>query len=206
MGVDKASLKHLHIDDAEFHYIDWIECNKTESLEDYSKRLIKQITHPSPILIGISFGGIIAIEIAKQIAVEKVIVIASIKNKHELPWYYKFVGILGLQKLFSGGTIKNIAIKGGKYIRVTGMENGNTIKTMLTNTDDIFYKWIIDKIITWKQREVADNIYHIHGEYDKVFPYKNIKNPITIKKGSHFMLVTKSKAISKKINTILYGK
>ncbi len=206
MGVTKQSLKHLHINNAETHYIDWIECDKNESLADYSKRLIEQIQHPSPIIIGISFGGILAIEIAKLIPIEKVILIASVKTRGELPGYYKLVGNLGLHKLFSGATIKNIAIKGGKFLRVTGIENGSIIKNMLDHTDDVFYKWIIDKIITWKQSTILPNVYHIHGENDKVFPYRNIENPITIKNGAHFMLVNKSKTISEKINTVIYGK
>jgi len=49
----------------------------------------EKITEPDPVLIGLSFGGIMCTEIAKQIPVEKIIIISSIKHSGELPFWMK---------------------------------------------------------------------------------------------------------------------
>ena len=67
------------------NYLEWLEPKKLETLENYTKRLCVRITHKNPILIGVSFGGIIVQEIAKQIPCEKVIIISSVKDPSEFP-------------------------------------------------------------------------------------------------------------------------
>ena len=43
----------------ELHKLDWISPNIDESIENYAKRLSEKIVHKNPVLIGVSFGGIL---------------------------------------------------------------------------------------------------------------------------------------------------
>ena len=65
--------------------LDWIIPFQNESLESYAKRISKKITKPDPILIGVSFGGILVQEISKHISFKKIFIISSIKSSYELP-------------------------------------------------------------------------------------------------------------------------
>jgi len=71
------------------HFLKWIKPVLNESIESYSKRLLNFIEHKNPILIGVSFGGLIVQEISKLIDVDKVIIISSIKSNTELPTVYE---------------------------------------------------------------------------------------------------------------------
>jgi len=51
--------------------------------------------------------------------------------------------------------------------------------------------------MTWKNANKAEDIIHIHGTSDKIFPIRPIKNCIKITKGGHFMIVNKSEEISR---------
>ena len=73
-------------------FVKWIVPQDKETIEQYATRLLDQITTTKPTLIGLSFGGIIAVEVAKQIDTEKVILIASAKTKNEVLFYYRFDG------------------------------------------------------------------------------------------------------------------
>lgn len=53
-------------------------------MADYAKRLSLQITDEQPILIGLSFGGMMAMELAKIIKVQKIVLLASAKSANEL--------------------------------------------------------------------------------------------------------------------------
>ena len=41
------------------HKLDWINPDIDESIENYAKRLSEKIVHKNPVLIGVSFGGIL---------------------------------------------------------------------------------------------------------------------------------------------------
>jgi esterase/lipase len=43
------------------------------------------VKHKKPLLLGVSFGGVLVQEMAKHIEVEKVIIVSSVKNSNELP-------------------------------------------------------------------------------------------------------------------------
>ncbi|EMO28852.1 hypothetical protein LEP1GSC170_2989 [Leptospira interrogans serovar Bataviae str. HAI135] len=67
------------------------------NLSKYSKRLLSQIdTKNEIILIGVSFGGIVALEISKHISVKQIIIISSIKSDSEKPILYRLFGTLRL--------------------------------------------------------------------------------------------------------------
>jgi len=65
-------------------YLKWIKPNKNETIKSYAKRMSKFINDVYPVLIGISFGGILVQEISKHIKVKKLIIISSVKSKIEL--------------------------------------------------------------------------------------------------------------------------
>jgi len=51
----------------QIHKLDWIIPKKNETLKFYAKRICKKIDQPDPILIGVSFGGILIQEIYKYL-------------------------------------------------------------------------------------------------------------------------------------------
>jgi hypothetical protein len=53
--------------------------------------------------------------------------------------------------------------------------------------------WAIKQVVCWNQENVIPEIVHIHGEKDVVFPIAHISNCITVKNGSHIMIINKYK-------------
>ena len=66
--------------DFEIHLLEWEIPIEKESLLEYAKRIADKIKHPNPVLIGVSFGGILVQEMARFIKVRKVIIISSAKS------------------------------------------------------------------------------------------------------------------------------
>ena len=46
-------------------------------------------------------------------------------------------------------------------------------------------------MVCWKQDTPLPKTIHIHGEKDGVFPMYNIKDCITVKGGTHIMIINK---------------
>lgn len=93
LGVDRRVFDRIDFKDLDVKFIDWIDPIKNETLQNYAKRISRKITSENPILIGLSFGGMIAVEISKILNTKKIILIASAKNKYELPFIYRLFGI-----------------------------------------------------------------------------------------------------------------
>ena len=89
-------------------HIEWIEPLKNESLFEYSKRLSDQMPEKKDfILVGLSFGGLVAIEINKILPAKKIILISSISNKNELSLRYRLLNLLKLHKIIPAFVLKS---------------------------------------------------------------------------------------------------
>jgi hypothetical protein len=76
LGADTRIFNNIDLGDNDVTPVDWIEPNQHDTLVTYSQKLIHQynITANS-IVIGNSLGGMIAVEIAKLIPLNKVILL-----------------------------------------------------------------------------------------------------------------------------------
>ena len=67
LGADERVFQFLDLSKIEHQFVKWNEPQRNESLASYCKKLTEQINQNQEIiLIGVSFGGIIAQEIAKK--------------------------------------------------------------------------------------------------------------------------------------------
>jgi hypothetical protein len=72
------------------------------------------------------------------------------------------------------------------------------IKQMTIDCSPEFIEWAINAIINWHPPVAYRNdIVHIHGTNDQLFPIHKIKNPVAIKNGSHVMNMTMSYEVNK---------
>lgn len=191
LGADKRVFKYLDFSKYNATFIDWINPFENESIEDYAKRLTKQITSEKPILIGLSFGGIMAVEVGKIIESKKIILIASAKSKNEIPFYYRFAGFLNLHKLIPTKLMKKSNFLSFWFFGINIKENKILLAEILKDTNETFLKWAIDKIVNWKHTHIHKNLKHIHGTADRILPIKFVKSDVKIVNGGHFMTIDK---------------
>ena len=188
----------LPSDSYEIHYLDWlIPKNKSESIEDYARRMCKQIKHERPVLIGVSFGGVMVQEMSKIIDTKKTIIISSVKSKHELPKRLKLAKATKAYKLFPTKAIVNLENFAKHAFGDAAKKRVDLYKKYLSMRDETYLPWAVYNVLHWQQDKPLDNIFHIHGSNDGVFPIKHIKNCIVIDGGTHVMVLNKAKQISK---------
>jgi len=203
LGADGTVFQYLDFEGVEVEYMEWLSPLPKETLPAYAKRMTQKITTPHPILVGLSFGGMVAMEIAKQIPVKKVILISSAKERKELPWFYRFSAKLKLQKILPYTLIKRT--NGFTYwlFGATSAHEKALLKEIFRKTPTTFLKWAINAILTWKNTEIYTHILHIHGDKDRILPYKNVKDTLCITGGGHSMIVNKAHEITPLINKFL---
>ncbi len=185
-------------EEIEIHLLEWkIPLSIEESIEEYAQRICYDITHKKPILLGVSFGGMIVQEMSKLIETEKVIIVSSIKTHHELPNRLKVIRDTGAYKLFPAKIAENLEEYTKYFFGDFMKKRAELYKMYLSVRDPEYLKWAIYNVLHWKQEVPQKNLLHIHGTADHVFPYKHIENFIPVENGKHEMILTKAKAISK---------
>ncbi|PKP44126.1 MAG: alpha/beta hydrolase [Bacteroidetes bacterium HGW-Bacteroidetes-13] len=175
------------------HFLEWKMPVVDEPLKIYSARIAQEITHENPVLLGVSFGGIIAQEISKIISIRKLIIISSVKSNREFPKKFKFAQLTRAHKLFPTGLIANMAILHNLAFGDNFKKKLISYEKYLTVRDKIYLDWAINAIVNWNQEEPLKNIIHIHGTEDLIFPASNIKDYLEIKGGDHAMILSKAK-------------
>lgn len=200
VGANDRIFQNLELPGYEVVHIKWPKHKPDESLQSYVKKLLPQIKKDTkPVLIGLSFGGIVAIEVAKLIDPSKTIIISSIKTYHERPLKILFMNSLKFHRLLPGRFVVKFRFWLNWLFGKLKSDEMDLIELMLKEANIEFNEWAVDQLVHWKNEEIPDNLVHIHGTRDRIFPSFYIKDAIWIKGGSHFMVVNRAKEISKVI-------
>ena len=203
LGADERVFYKINFTGFKVVHIKWLVPQNSEKIENYAGRLTAQITTPTPILIGLSFGGMMAIEVAKHIATEKIILISSAKCRSELPFYFRLAGKLSIHKIIPSHALINANIFTNRFFSNRSREDKNVILNVLRDTEPVFLKWAIACIATWQNKAVPQNIFHIHGSADRILPFKFISSPVKIKGGQHLMILNKASEITDVIKAFI---
>jgi pimeloyl-ACP methyl ester carboxylesterase len=189
--------------DFEMLLLEWEIPLDNETLPQYAKRMAKKILHPNPVLIGVSFGGILVQEMAKFIDARKVIIISSVKTNLEFPLRMKVAKTTKAYKLIPTNLLANVE-------SLTQFSFGEKInqrlklyEKFLRVRDKRYLDWAIEQIILWERTVVDESVVHIHGDADDVFPINQIQNCIVVKGGTHVMILTKYKWLNENIPKII---
>jgi pimeloyl-ACP methyl ester carboxylesterase len=207
LGADTRLYNNIDLQDNEVVPVDWIEPNESDTLGTYAQKLIHQyFINVNSIVIGTSLGGMIAIEIAKQVRLNKVILISSIKTDKEAPWYFKLFNTLPAHQLFSGRLLANLGFLIKPLFGNMSAQDAWLFKDMLKKSSPKFIKWAMGAVLKWRNEVIPANVYHIVGDKDLVFNYKKINNATIVKGGTHIMVFDKAKQINKLLKGILKKK
>lgn len=203
VGADETIFKFLQFPkEYELRHIDWVaHKHYDEPIQEYVKRLLPQIDTKHDIyLCGLSFGGIVSSEIAKLLPVKKVILISSIKTQYERPLKASILKYMQFYRFFPGKILTKINFWHRWAFGKLNSEERELIDAMLLKINIRFNEWAVHQAIIWNNTDVVDNLLHIHGDADKIFPIGYIRNCHKIKGGTHFMIVNKAKEVSAIIN------
>jgi pimeloyl-ACP methyl ester carboxylesterase len=205
LGADERVFQGLSIRDHTLVHLPWLSPFRKESMASYANRMASQIMDENPLIIGLSFGGMLAIEMAKQQPVGKIILISAPKTQSEIPAWMRWVGLLKMNRWLPVKSNRFTEKADDRRMGIQTPEEKNMVENYRKNADREQVDWAIDQILNWRNTWVPDQAYHIHGEKDKMFPLKNVRPSHIIAGGTHIMILNKAGEISACIEKILLG-
>lgn len=183
--------------------LEWEIPLENESLKEYAKRISLKIDKENPVLVGVSFGGILVQEISKYINVRKVIIISSVKSNLEFPLRMKIAKTTKAYKLIPTKLILNIENLAKFSFGDKVNQRLKLYEKFLSVRDKKYLDWAIEQVVLWDRVIVDSKVIHIHGDMDDVFPIKYIKDCIVVKGGTHIMILNKFKWLNENLPKLI---
>lgn len=205
MAASPSIFNGLQLDEDRFelHRLEWTVPEPGQSLTEYAEAMCARIDHDNPVLLGVSFGGMLVQEMATLMPTRKVIGVSTVKSKKELPKRMLFAKYTKVHKLLPTGLVNNVELLAKYAFGETVTKRLHLYEQYLGIRDKRYIDWAIDNIVNWKQTEPPENFVHIQGERDAVFPCSNIKDCITIKNGTHTMIIHRAKWFNENLPKII---
>lgn len=202
LGADSRIFHNLRLPSTiSIKHINWEEPFIGESLHQYCDRLIDQVHDTEDIiLVGLSFGGLIAVELNKKLNARLVILLSTISTKEEIPFIFRLINKMKLYKIVPPSFYKRLTPVVNWYFGAKTHEEKELVQSFLEKTSDNYLTWSIDKILNWGNTDRPSNVFHIHGTADKIFPKKSTRADEWVKAGDHLMVYDMSGEVSKLIN------
>jgi pimeloyl-ACP methyl ester carboxylesterase len=179
----------------------WIPPRKNESLPDYAARMTETVA-PSrdvPLVLGgVSFGGMLAYEMARRLKPDAVVLIASCRSpaglrlafrvgRPLLPWIP--LCAWSVAKLFSTPVVR---IRLG----VPPTQKDMAVR-MFKESDSRFMHWTLHAILHWDPTPLDGvRVFQIHGGRDPLIPVRRVQPDRIIPDGGHMINVSHAEEVN----------
>lgn len=193
----------LPTDVFEMHLLQWRIPLPQESLSAYAQRMAQDVEAESPVLVGVSFGGVLVQEMAAFLSPRKVIIISSVKTQDEIPLHMRIARNTKAYKLIPTKLLQNIEVLNKFSFGAVIQQRLKLYEKYLSVRDKAYLEWAIEQMLLWNRTEADPKVIHIHGDSDDVFPKKYLQNFIPVKGGTHIMILSKYRWLNENLPKII---
>ena len=193
LGADSRMFKHIRLPEGyEMVHLDWLKPVPGETLGEYAVRMAGRIDRSEPFaLLGLSFGGMLASEIAQRYGVAKTILVSSVPLPRHLPFYFHIGGRIWLHRLLPVSLIKSAALIKRLFSPET-REDKELLWQVIKESDNDFIRWAMDAIVRWNGGSASFPYIHIHGTRDEVLPVRYTAPTHRIPRAGHLMVMNRA--------------
>ena len=209
LGADAHIFEGLAVPGVTWAHLPWLMPDGDEAIEHYAGRMkagvidASRMGEEAPVLLGVSFGGMMAIEIAKYLPAATVIIVSSIRHWRQLPLPIKMTTHLGLGKWTPPTNSRILAPLQDYFLGVETQADSRLVREYRGNVDPQYLQWSIRNIAGWQNTWQPASFYHLHGSKDKIFPIHLVEPTHIVEGGGHLMIHNRAVEINKILGEIL---
>ncbi len=170
--------------------VDWISPLENESIVSYAKRLSHTLRHDEPVVVcGVSFGGVVAREIAWRLNAASCVLISSVRSPCELPPWFRISRVLAPHSA-------QFIIKAAGAIATVWPRPFRSPATWrlrkLAGESGEWHRWATAAILNWIPSKDAERVplIQIHGDRDATFPIRYTGADVIVTGGGHTLPLT----------------
>ncbi len=178
----------------------WLRPRQYESLPAYGRRMAERLREePEPFVIGgASFGGMVALEMARHCSARAVVLIGSALSGREIPSIYRVTEILArpvppyvVRPLLKAQVLMQ------PIMGIHSAPSRRLFAEMVADADLEFIRWGARAILNWEPESLPDvAIHRIHGDRDLLIPRKDFSGTHKVAGGGHLIAMTHAKQVN----------
>lgn len=171
-----------------------------DTLPTYAARMAKHIDSAVPLIIGgVSFGGMVACELARICRPLAVILIASCRTGAAVPAYNRPVELIA--RLLPDWIIQRRAGTSSRMLaRLESLtpEQAGLIRDMSAGVPVPFLRGAARMILRWKgpAGPLPCPVHQIHGQKDRIIPLKHVQPDEVVSGGGHLINLTHAEQVN----------
>jgi pimeloyl-ACP methyl ester carboxylesterase len=174
----------------------------TEPLRHYAARLAEAVPLYEPCwLVGVSFGGLLALEVGRLRPLARVVLISSLANSSQLPPLLKLGRATQLYRLVPFRLLPRLPRLAQWFF---GARNGHEYRLLariLCDTDPIFARWATRQLLHWDSTGVPRAV-RLHGTHDRLLPSGRSFVDYAVPGAGHFIVVSHAVTISRLLHEL----
>jgi pimeloyl-ACP methyl ester carboxylesterase len=179
---------------------DWLAPRPGESLPDYAARFAVQVDPGTDCIIGgASFGGFVAVEIARHLRARACFLIGSVRGPSELP--LRIRTLRGVRRLLPRLPFEWAAPLATFSGAASGWAMGPAqrgVLRRLADADAVFLRWACGAVLTWPEPPpLAVPVFQIHGGRDRVLPARRTRADVIVPGAGHLLVVTHARQVNR---------
>lgn len=203
LGADHQFFGKLSIPGYELVPLPWLPFDKDDNMRTYAAKMAARIHDDKAVIIGLSFGGMLAVEMGKMFPAWKIFLVSSAKTSAELGYDLGILRWISKKKIVPNYFITKPTFLTLHQLGVTTPEEKKMMGQIMRHSDPDFYRWCLDTLLHWNNYSYPTNVIHIHGTQDKVIRPANVRPDYWIEGGSHIMIFNRAAEVSKIISDCL---
>ena len=204
LGADERVFQNLlPLLRGETRVLPWLTPEPAESLPHYAARMAAAIPPEQPgLLVGVSFGGVVGLEINRLRPRLRTVLISSIPDASCLPPLLRLVRATRAYRLFPPQALKLFPRAGQWYFGVRNGAEYHLFRQILRDMEPAYTRWAIHRLLHWDSTHVGRST-QILGTHDRVFPPGPTPVDYLVRGGGHFMAYSHAPEISVILNQLL---
>ncbi len=201
LGADERVFQRLRLA-GETHVLRWLPPQTpAEALPHYAARLAEAVPPTRACwLVGVSFGGVLALEVARLRPLARVVLISSFAGPHELPWLGRMARATGLYHLLPPLLLPRLPHLANWFFGVKSRPDQQLLRQILQDTDPAFTRWAIARLLQWPGWPEVP-VVRIHGTDDRLLPHGAAHSQYRLP-GGHLIIISRAAEISQILNQL----
>lgn len=202
LGADGRIFERLRLR-GRVRVLDWLEpLAADEPLAAYAARLAAPIpANEACWVVGVSFGGVVALEIGCLRPRARVVLVSSLPSPTERTGWVRLGAWLHADRWLPIGLLRRLPRAGEWFFGVSGGRGNTLFRELLSLLTPAYTRWALRSLFRWPgctTRPVA----HLIGDRDHVFPTAFRTATHVLPGATHFAVVTHATAISAILNEL----
>ncbi len=168
------------------------EHHPSDTIASYAEKIADTLRPIGPCVVGgVSFGGIVALELARHLDSPGCILISSIRSPRELPFRFRVLRPISFlpQSAFNALTFG-----------IAGLVRPLMRRGVQRRSDQMlaspFFSWATRATLCWKGCDPAIPIGQIHGDADLTFPIELTQPDEAVTGAGHMLVATHSDIVN----------